>query len=74
MFLVYVDASDACNTLSFNIGSAGTASWTIKVAQYTKDFNNLAPPGCLQYFFGTNTGVVRTFNFGQGVHLGKYYV
>ena len=32
---------------------------------------NKAPTGCLQWFTGTSgTGTVRTFNYGEGEHLG----
>ena len=59
---MYVDASDCCNELAFKLGSgAGTEggatvaarSWQIKVTQYSCDYPNLAPDGCVQYFFGS---------------------
>lgn len=68
---MYVDASAACNTLSFQL-SAGTVSvtrqWAIKVSQYSCDFGNKAPSGCVQYFTGTS-GVITTFNWANKVHL-----
>lgn len=73
MFLVYIDASEACNTLSFQIGtSSGTANreWAIKITQFACDYHNLAPDGCLQYFYGSVSGNVQTFNFEGGTHLG----
>ena len=43
----------------------------LQVTQYSCNYPNLAPPGCTQYFFGANSGTVRTFNFNnnQGHHL-----
>lgn len=69
---MYVDASDACNDLGFNLGAAGsvvTRSWRIKITQYSCDFNNLAPEGCTQYFSGATTDIVQTYNFQGGQHL-----
>ncbi len=35
-----------------------------QVTQYSCDYNNKAPGGCLQYYFDTSgTGTVRTFNY-----------
>ncbi len=33
------------------------------MTQYNCDYSNLAPQGCLQYFFGQTTGTVRSFNY-----------
>ncbi|XP_059097889.1 uncharacterized protein LOC131892134 [Tigriopus californicus] len=69
---MYVDSSDACNELAFNLGSSGstvTRSWRIKVTQYSCDYNNLAPDGCTQYFFGAMTDIVQSYNFAGGHHL-----
>lgn len=72
---VYVDAAEACNTMNFQLGTAGVGTplanrqWSIKVTQYSCDFDNLAPTGCTQYFFGQDTGLVRTFNYVGGQHL-----
>ena len=70
---VYVDASDSCNQLAFILGTTSTTTrqWSIKVTQYSCTFNNLAPSGCTQYFFGTDaaSGTVSSFNFDQGIHL-----
>ncbi len=75
---VYLDASDACNMLCFQLGNTAngvnsleTRSWNIKATQFSCDFDNLAPDGCTQYFFGSLTDVVQTFNFnsGRGEHL-----
>jgi len=76
-FLVYVDASEMCNDLVFQLGNTEvganimTRTWSIKVTQYSCDFENLAPEGCTQYFFGPTqkTGIVKTFNFDGGTHL-----
>ena len=43
----------------------------MQITQYSCDYNNLAPEGCTQYFFGdkSTSGVVKTFNFDTGTHL-----
>ena len=70
---MYVPASDQCNILAANIGSASTATtaaFTIKVTQVPCDSKTKAPNGCLQYFTG-ETGTVTNFNYNsaQGVLL-----
>jgi len=72
-FHVYFDASDECNLLDFQLGNraigltaAATRSWSIKVTQYSCDYDNKAPSGCTQYHFGSSgTNYVRTFNWIQ---------
>jgi len=77
---IYVDASADCNLLSFQLAGMGTRMWEIKVTQYSCEFNNLAPPGCLQYYYGVTPGVdnqdmpatkgqVESFNFAGKIHL-----
>ena len=73
---MYVDASEFCNDLNFQLGSSAvgttlaTRTWSVKATQYSCDYNNLAPSGCTQYFFGGDgTGTVQTFNFAGGQHL-----
>ena len=90
---MYVDSSDVCNDLAFNIGSGTstvTRSWRIKVifrisnqfvcsvlptsyyfqiSQYDCNYDNLAPDGCTQYFYGQTTDIVKTYNFSGGQHL-----
>jgi len=77
---MYIDASDSCNTLTFQIGDVTfTRQWNIKVTQYTMDFPNKAPKACLQYHFagdGNDDGdldptIIRSFNWngGNGRHL-----
>lgn len=76
---VYVDADDDCNSLDFQLGNAAvgvtslaTRSWSIKVSQYSCDYENLAPSGCTQYHFGSDSSnYVQTFNYnsGSGKHL-----
>ena len=46
--------------------------WAIEVTQFSCDYENLAPQGCLQYHFGNDgAGNVESFNFnaGNGIHL-----
>ena len=75
ILLVYVDASDSCNDLVFQLGANGRGtnvaprSWSIKVTQYSCDYNNLAPDGCTQYFFGPNSQTVQTYNYDGGYQL-----
>jgi len=77
---MYIDASESCNSLTFQIGDVTfTRQWNIKVTQYDMDFPNKAPKGCLQYHFvgdGNDDGildptVIRSFNWngGNGRHL-----
>jgi hypothetical protein len=78
-FHVYFDASDNCNSLDFQLGNvakgvsaSATYSWSIKINQYSCDYENLAPSGCTQYHFGSSgTNYVQTFNYqsGSGKHL-----
>jgi len=66
---MYIDASEQCNALNFKISSGTAPEWRIKIMQYSKDFGNKAPSGCLQYFFGAATGTIKSFNFDGGEHL-----
>ncbi len=72
---MYVDSSEACNKLSFQLGTTGvgtglaTRQWSIKVTQYSCDFPNLAPDGCTQWYFGSGNQQIQTFNFDGGQHL-----
>ena len=42
-----------------------------QITQYDCNYNNLAPDGCTQYYWGATSDVVRTYNFGNtpGRHL-----
>ena len=63
IFLVIVDADDACHQANFNFQGSGTRNYDIKITQYDCDAKNLGgPPGCLQYFTGTS-GDFASFNF-----------
>ena len=68
---MYVDSNDACNKLGFNIGemAMGVRQWNVLVTQFPCDYENLAPSGCTQFFFGLTTDSVKTFNFDGGQHL-----
>ncbi len=69
---VYVDASDLCNDIAFNLAggtSTVTRTWNIKVTQYDCNYDNLAPDGCTQYFWGTTTDQVKSYNWDGGQHL-----
>ena len=64
---MYVDVRDGnCANLAMQLGAAavmGTAvvprSWQIRVTQYDCAFDNLAPAGCTQYFFGATSQAVQ---------------
>jgi len=72
---MYIDVCEDCVDLNFQLGQAGVGTalanrqWSIKVTQYDCCFSNLAPSGCTQYFYGSNTAAVKTFNFDGGQHL-----
>jgi len=75
---VYFDASNGCHDLAFQFGQTGlgntipTRAFSIKVTQYACSHNNLAPPGCTQYFYGgAGTGVMKSFNYDGGIHLAE---
>merc|ERR1712106_1139757 len=65
---MYIPASNQCNTLNGNFGSAstaGTSAFTIKVTQVECSSKTAAPSGCTQYFTGTS-GTIETFNYNSG--------
>ena len=64
---MYVEASEACNEISvFDPLGFQEVSWDIKISQLACNDPNLPPIGCLQWFFGSEEGVVQTFNYVQG--------
>ena len=66
---MYVDATSSyCNMLSFGLATTATAtrSWEIRVSQFECDYNNLAPQGCTQYFYGSDSGQFQSFNYNSG--------
>jgi hypothetical protein len=77
---VYFDASDDCHSLNFQLGnvatgiaSIATRTWSIKVTQYSCDYENLAPNGCDQWHFGSDaSNYVQTFNFQSGTGVGRH--
>merc|ERR1712240_57835 len=63
---MYVPASDQCNVLSANIGSTSTSTagaFSIKITQIPCSSPVLPPRGCLQYFYGSPTGTVASYNY-----------
>lgn len=69
-----MDASDDCNDLTFTLGSLSTVSrsWSIRVTQYDKGHDNLAPSGCTQWFYNEDAiGTFQSYNYNSnsGVHL-----
>ena len=51
---------DGGNSGSNTVDSAtNTGQWSIKISQFSCDFNNLPPQGCTQWYFGQLSGIVR---------------
>lgn len=77
---VYFEASDACHNLNFQLGNVAnglpnipTRTWSIKISQYSCDYENLAPTGCDQWHFGSGgANFVETFNYQNGRGSGKH--
>jgi len=76
---MFVDASDACTTLSYLRSSSAptgttSASFTIKVTQVECTSKTKSPPGCTQYHT-SSSGTVNSYNYqngeGSGTHLGS---
>jgi len=68
---IYVDTSSGeCNSIAFAIDpSTASSSWNVQIQMYECDYENLAPRGCTQYFFGEDNGKFSTFNWSGGNHL-----
>lgn len=72
---MYVDSNAVCNDLNFLLGQSGidatlaTRSWSIRVTQLECTSQLLAPPGCTQYFYGEDSGTVKTYNYAGARHL-----
>lgn len=72
----YFEAADECNSLDFQLGSAAfgvtsvaTRSWSIKITQLSCDFENLPPIGCTQWYYGSTTSTVYSYNWDGDLHL-----
>lgn len=71
---MYVDSSNNCNTLMFQLGPTGigttaaTRSWNIKISQISCFSQWLAPQGCTQYYTGT-AGQFNSYNYAGGTQL-----
>merc|ERR1711971_549557 len=66
---MYVDASDACNVLTFNIDQLNTGTarkWYLEINQLTKEMNLDTTHNCLQYHTGTS-GTFFNFNYDSSV-------
>jgi len=68
---VNVETGSTCSDLVFSLSSSSTVqrSWAIKITQYSCDYINKAPEGCLQWFFGSTTGTIQSFNWANRHHL-----
>ena len=49
--------STTADNLDFTSNRNG--QWSIKISQFSCDFNNLPPQGCTQWYFGQLSGIVR---------------
>ena len=49
-------------------------TFLLQITQIECDSDIRAPQGCTQYFYGSDSQQVRSYNFnaGQGLHLGKW--
>jgi len=68
---VNVETGSTCSDMVFSLSSSSTVqrSWAIKITQYSCDYINKAPEGCLQWFFGSTTGTIQSFNWANKQHL-----
>lgn len=46
-----------------------TRSWSVRISQYDCNYSNLAPDGCTEYFYGSSTDLLTSYNFAGGTHL-----
>ena len=66
---MYVDVKGGqCTTLAMSLGGA-SSQWDIQITTLDCDDTNLAPSGCTQYFYGAQSGQIKTFNWAGGEHL-----
>lgn len=73
---MYVDASNSCNMLNFQLGTnamgttLATRSWNIRISQISCYDPNLPPQGCTQYNWGTTaTGIIYSYNYANTQQL-----
>lgn len=76
---MYADMEeDQCNQLDFQLGGTEidatfpqNRQWNIKITQIECNSDLRAPQGCTQYFYGSNSQEVQSYNFdnGNGLHL-----
>jgi len=73
---MYVDMGAECIDLTFQLSLTGSldAKWNIRVTQYEKTYDNLAPFGCTQYFWKQDSdsdgkGTIQSYNYSGDKHL-----
>jgi len=73
---MYVDMGAECIDLTFQLSLTGSldAKWNIRVTQYEKTYDNLAPFGCTQYFWKQDSdsdgkGTIQSYNWSGARHL-----
>ena len=68
---MYIEASNECNILNFNLAGTVNSKWDIRIIQLHCNSNSLAPLDCTQYYFGQTSGTIHSYNFNGGLHLAK---
>ena len=68
---MYIEASNECNILNFNLAGTVNSKWDIRIIQLHCNSNSLAPVDCTQYYFGQTSGTIHSYNFNGGLHLAK---
>lgn len=69
---MYLEASDACNTLQVTTADGVTGTdFNIQIIQIPCEASYKAPEGCLQYFTGL-TGTISNYNSAEGTHLSDH--
>ena len=74
---LYVDSSPMCNELNFVLGqqnsqtnsNKATPAWDIRISQIPCGSVTKPPSGCTQYYYGSTSGNIQSFNWKGGRHL-----
>lgn len=69
---MYIESDSECTNLNFALSdnaietTLATRSWSIKVTQIACDSQAKAPDGCTQYYTGSTTNTVNSYNYQSG--------
>jgi len=69
---MYIESDEDCTSLDFQFSdnaidtTLATRSWSIKVTQIACDSQARAPDGCTQYFTGSTSNTVNSYNYQSG--------